>query len=444
MTVLVYGLGRSGLAVSQLLHRQGHRIIGFDSQPKPEQLKALHALGAQVTSHPLNEPVDICIAAPGVPYDHPDLRALRQRGVDTIGEVEWVARTIAQPHIGITGTAGKGSVTRWLTDTLLGAGLPAVAGGNIDPALAEVAADDKILVVELSSFQLERCPTLKPHMAIVLNLGVDHLDRHGTVAQYHAAKRAIINNQDRSDTLIYNADDPILCDWAHSHPGTTLGFSISQKADAYLRDGWLVLGERPLLPQAELQVVGRHQHANALAVALAAQAQGLADSAIAQGLRAFSGLPGRYVLVGQLGDIRFIEDSIATRTLAVKAALEATPSPIVWIAGGVDKGAEFGALEALVRERVVLFIGIGQAGPHFAAQLSHLTEATVCPHADGAAALEAACTIAITHLQAHHAGRGTVLLAPLAASFDQFSDYKMRAQAFRQVVSSLEGAWISC
>lgn len=444
MRVLVYGLGRSGVAVSQLLRRQEHTVIGFDSQPKPEQVAHLRAAGVGVTERPLAEQVDICIAAPGVPYDHSDLLALRERGIETIGEVEWVARTVQAPMVGITGTAGKGSVTRWLTDMLVGAGLTAVAGGNIDPALAEVARADTQLIVELSSFQLERCPTLKPQVAIVLNLGVDHLDRHGTIEQYHAAKRAIIRNQDCADTFIYNADDAKLRDWASSHPGKTLGFSATRQADAYLQEGWLILGNSSLLRLDALQVTGQHQYTNALAVALAAQTLGLTDDAIREGLVAFTSLPGRYAYAGQLGAIRFIEDSIATRTLAVKAALEATPYPVVWIAGGIDKGADFLTLEPIVRERVVLFVGIGQAAEPFAARLAHLTETMVASQPTGAAALERACSAAVNYLQQHHQGQGTVLLAPLAASFDQFTDYKARAQTFCDIVASLERTWISC
>lgn len=444
MKVLAYGLGRSGLAVSRLLTRQGHEVVGFDQRLNEAQRAALTALGARITTTPLAEPVALCIAAPGVPYDHPELAALRARGLETIGEVEWVARTIAQPQVGITGTAGKGSVTRWLTDLLVAAGRPAVAGGNIDPALSEVASAERQLIVELSSFMLERCPTLKPKVAVVLNLGVDHLDRHGTVERYHAAKRAIIANQDAGDIFIYNADDAKLRCWAEEHPGRRLGFSLERKADADLREGWLTLGGRALLHQRELQVVGRHQQANALAVALAAHALGVDDAHIAEGLRAFRGLAGRYSLVGQLGAVRFIEDSIATRTLAVKAALEATPAPIVWIAGGVDKGAELAPLAPLVSERVTLMIGIGQAGPAFASHFAKLTETTVCSEPDGIAALQAACERALAHLARCCDGRGTVLLAPLAASFDQFADYLARARAFREVVRRLEGQWTSC
>ena len=163
----MYGLGRSGVAVSKLLRSQGHEVVYFDERVSvsPE----LDALGCERADRPLDAlNIEVCIAAPGVPYDHPDLLALRGRGVETIGEVEWVYRTVDAEIVGITGTAGKGTVTRWASDIMQATGLDAPAGGNIDPALSEVAGAGKTLVVELSSFMLERTPTLKPRIATAL------------------------------------------------------------------------------------------------------------------------------------------------------------------------------------------------------------------------------------------------------------------------------------
>lgn len=437
MRVLVYGLGRSGIAVATLLAKQQHEVIAFDQQLKPSDVGHIALLGGRISDAPLDERIDLCIAAPGVPYDHADLQALRSRGIETIGEVEWVGRTVSADIIGITGTAGKTSTTQWLTEILQAADLDARAGGNIDPALAAVAEDGAVLVAELSSFGLERAPSLKPDIAVVLNLGSDHLDRHGSLEKYHAAKRAIINNQTAEDVFVYNADDSILCSWAAGSSARTLGFSTTNKADAYLAEGILYLAAQPFIPVKELQVSGDHQLGNALAVMLAASAYGLPDNAIKRGLRTFSGVAGRYSEVARLGDIRFIEDSIATRTLAVKAALTATPAPIVWILGGADKGASFTELRDVIKERVSLAVGVGEAGKPFLTQLEGLTTTVLCNQQDGQAALSCACQKAVSHLRNDHGGQGTVLLAPLAASFDQFDDYKDRARTFRDVVAQL-------
>ncbi len=434
MKVLVYGLGRSGSAVCELLASQGHEIIIFDRNPR--EIAKLSNLGFQPTKEPTKANADVCIAAPGVPYDHPDLVALREHNIETIGEVEWVYRSVDAEIIGITATAGKTTVTAWLSEVLTRAKLDAPAGGNIEPALATVASKGATLVTELSSFQLERCPTLKPSIAIILNLGVDHLDRHGSIEAYQGAKHNLIANLDKDSTFIYNQDDAILKDWASVSPAKTLSYSLQKPADAYLQDGKFILMGKPFLSTKSLRVVGKHFYGNLLAVALASKAKGLSYEQICQGLVNLEAVEGRYSLVNKLGNINFIEDSIATRTLSVKAALAATPKPIVWILGGEDKGASFADLQELVCEKVVMAIGIGQSGEHFTKELSGWVETKYCPEIDGEVALFEACNLATQHLW-HYPQGGTVLLAPLAASFDQFKDYKARAQAFRKVVNKL-------
>ncbi len=428
--VLVYGLGRSGSAVARLLRRQGHEVWTYDAvTPQGDDLDAL---GCRRTDAPLETPADICVAAPGVPYNAPDLVALRASGVETIGEVEWVYRTVPADIIGITGTAGKTTTTRWLSHVLTRAGLNAPAGGNVDPALAAVAEAGATLITELSSFQLERCPTLKPSVAVLLNLGTDHLDRHGSLAAYHAAKRKLITHLTEAETLVYNQDDPILRSWAADSEAQTWGFSAHDpKAEAYLDGDTLMLHCAPLVRASELRLSGQHHLMNALAVALAASARGLDAEAIRAGLVTFAGVPGRYSFVAEEAGVRFIEDSVATRTLAVLAALEATPAPVVWLVGGQDKGADLEPLGALVRERVVRAIGLGDAGRRFTERMSAWTDTAYIETKDGEQALLEAVTLAAETLRGTG---GTVLLAPLAASFDQFSDYRARADAFRRAV----------
>ncbi len=429
LTVLVYGLGRSGGAAARLLCAQGHEVWTFDAAaPQGDDLAAL---GCRRTDAPLEVPADVCVAAPGVPYGAPDLVALRARGVETIGEVEWVYRTVAADIIGITGTAGKTTTTRWVSHVLTRAGLHAPAGGNVDPALSAVAEAGRVLVTELSSFQLERCPTLKPSVAVILNLGEDHLDRHGSVAAYHAAKRNLLANLTASETFVYNHDDPLLRRWAEASPARCWGFSAyDEGAAAYIAGGTLFLHGRPLVEAAELKP--GHHLPNALAVALTCLAKGVSREAIRDGLMSFGGVAGRYSLVLERAGVRFIDDSVATRTLAVQAALAATPAPVVWIVGGQDKGAELGALELIVRERVVRCVGIGEAGRAFTERVAAWTETSYIDLKDGDEAMLAAVTEAADTLRE---GGGTVLLAPLAASFDQFRDYQDRARAFRHAAA---------
>lgn len=442
--LLVYGLGRSGGAVVARARADGDDVLFFEARADGDDVRGAEALGARrvadvAAALALDPPPAVCVAAPGVPIDHPDLQRVRAAGVEVIGEVVWVLRRAPARTVGITGTAGKGTVTRWTADVLTAAGVDAVAGGNLDPALAAVARPGATLVVELSSFQLERAPGLRPDVAVVLNLGVDHLDRHRDVATYHAAKRTLVADLGPDATFVANADDPIVADWARTSRARVRTFALGAPADARWdrTSDHLLLDGRPLLRAGDLRVRGSHLIADALAVALATDALGVPREAIAEGLRAFGGLPGRHVEVGRLGAVRFVDDSIATRPLAVEAALRACDAPVVWLAGGVDKGAEVGALADVLRDRVVLTLGIGASGPAYARAAAAFAPAEVAPAGDGPATLAWAVRRAYAELRDAHGGRGTVLLAPLAASFDQYRDYAHRGAAFRAAAAAL-------
>lgn len=445
--LLVYGLGRSGGAVAQRALANGLDVAFYDQRESGPDIAAALAAGADRVTELGDERwiagFELCVAAPGVPIEHPDLERLRAAGAEVIGEVEWVWRDVPGTYVGVTGTAGKGSTTLWLTQLLKGAGVDAVAGGNNDPALAAVARAGACHVVELSSFQLERCPTFSADVAVVLNLGEDHLDRHHTVAAYHRAKRNLVDSLSDDATLVSNADSALLEQWAADAAARVLRFSLERPADAWLdrASGQLMLRGEPLLHRSELTVPGDHQVANALAVALAAgalndRASGVKidRSTIASLLPAFAGLPGRYAIAGESRGITFIEDSIATRPLAVAAALTSTARPLVWLAGGHSKGVDVATLRNSVAEKVDLLVTYGASGPELAEAFADLVPVRQCRHQDGAAALAAVVAEAVGYLESEHGGSGNVLLAPLAASFDQFSDYADRAATFRRVV----------
>lgn len=445
--LLVYGLGRSGGPVVVRARADGEAVVFFDARGDGDDVRAALAAGgrrvASVADALRLDPAPrTCVAAPGVPIDHPDLATLRAAGVAVIGEVVWVQRRVPGRSVGITGTAGKGTVTRWTADVLTTAGVDAIAGGNLDPALAAVARPGATHVIELSSFQLERSAGLRVDVAVVLNLGVDHLDRHGDVATYHAAKHVLVADLGPDQVFVANADDATVATWAARSRARVRRFSLDRPADAW----WdrsadrLVLDGRPLVAVAELPVRGAHLLADALAVALTCDALGVAPEAIAAGLRQVRPLPGRHAEVGRLGGVRFVDDSIATRPLAVAAALRACEAPVVWLAGGVDKGAAVSDLADALAHRVVLTLGIGASGPAYAAAARAYAPAEVAPPGDGEATLDWAVARAYRQLRDHHAGVGTVLLAPLAASFDQFRDYAQRGAVFRAAVARLAAA----
>ena len=451
--VLLYGLGRSGLAAGRLAARQGHAVAWFDRRTDGPDLAEAAAAGWPRVRDPARSDAEVCIAAPGVPIDHPDLVALRARGVDTIGEVEWVHRTVDAPLLGVTGTAGKGTVTRWTLRFLQAAGIDAAAGGNLDPALAAVAASGRWLVSEMSSFQLERCPTLRLRVAVVTVLGRDHLDRHGDVARYHAVKRRLIDAAAADGVAVLNAADPVQRAWADEHPGRVALYDArptderddrDARTRAWLSGGRFVLDGDDLGPVTALGPPGRHQRANLLAAALAAREVGVPAATLGAVIPSLTTAPGRHEVVAERCGVRFVDDSIATRELAVAAALDAARPPVAWILGGRDKGADPEALRSLLPGRVVRTIGIGEAGPGFVARFADQVPGSVIPDADGATALRHAVRTAAEALRER--GGGTVLLAPLAASFDQFRDYAERGRAFRAAVDELleEAPWTAC
>ena len=428
---LVYGLGRSGLGTVRHLARLGWPAEWFDLRPQEAEAGAAGALGIGPAPLPLEAGrFDLVVAAPGVPIDHPDLDRLRAGGAEVIGEAELCYRTLPTPLIGITGTAGKGSTTAWITRLLRGQGLDAREGGNTGTPLLDVAEGAEVAVVELSSFQLERVRDLHLRVAVITNLDVDHLDRHGSVAAYHAAKLRILSNLGPGDAAVLPESLEVMlpagCRLYRVPPRGTSG-------------GWLTgLDGEPLLDAAELPP-GQHPQnaASSLKAALAYLAlmgRPLDLHSLKRDLRDFHGLPGRFETVAEVRGTRFIEDSIATRTLAVKAALEAAPAPVAWIVGGIDKGAAVEPLLDVVREKVSLILAVGRDGPALAGRFAP-TPVRVIAESDGDAALAAACAAGL-----EAAPGGSVLLAPLGTSFDQFRDYRHRGEAFRLAARAL-AAW---
>lgn len=447
--LIVYGLGRSGLPVVERARAFKQPVAFYDARSagadidRALALGAVRLYGADLAAAAAATADTTVVAAPGVRIDHPHLMALRAAGARVIGEVEWVWERTRGTYVGVTGTAGKGTVTSWLAQTLAAAGKPAVAGGNLDPALTQVASPGKLHVVELSSFQLERCEAFAPQLAVILNLGEDHLDRHGTVAAYHLAKKRLLRNLSAGDRLVINAGDPLLAPWGEE--AAARGVQVLRyasgaqtaplEAEVTAAGALFVRGKR-LLHSRELPLKGLHNAENALAVTLAAGALGLTTEEIRSGLLSFSPLPGRYAPAGTIGGVDFIEDSIATRPLAVLAALRATPGPLVWLAGGQAKGGDLNGLKPVVAEKVDLLITFGESARPFEREFGGETRVERCERPTGDATMAALVERALAYLRLEHGGRGSVLLAPLAASFDQFTDYRARGAAFRRAVAA--------
>lgn len=418
--ILIYGLGRSGRGVARFLAAEGLRADWLDARPGPEDTALVAALGFGPGD--ISRPYSTVVAAPGVPIDHPDLLALAARGAEIVGEVALAARL--RPHlpmIGITGTAGKGSTTVLVAHLLRACGLAALEGGNIDPPLLDVVDRAEVAVVELSSFQLERVPGLRLPVAVITNLGIDHLDRHRTEAAYHAAKLNITAGQTADDGLILPA-----------------GLSVDTRAQVQtFSPELLALADgREILATADLPE-GIHP-ANAAAALLAAEAMLLHlgrpvnPDLLAAALRSAQPVSGRFETVARIGNVRFIEDSIATRTLAVEAALLRATPPIAWLVGGRDKGADLAPLRAAAQGRVERVIAFGEDGEKMARDLGLPFEVVAGEGGDNTL-----LNAARAGLKALRDSGGTVLLAPIGTSFDLFRDYKARGESFKQAAEAL-------
>ena len=442
-TALIVGLGRTGVSVARHLAARGWQLAVTDSRVDPPGRAELERIAPRATCRfggfdlALLGAAALVVASPGVSLAEPLLRAAADRGLEVVGDIELFAREHrahhpAVPVTGITGTNGKSTVTTLVGDMVRSAGLPVCVGGNLGtPALDLLEGPvPGHHVLELSSFQLETTHSLELAAAAALNLSLDHMDRYGSMAEYAAAKARIFR---RCGTAVVNADDP----WTLAMPPNgqrRLTFSIRTDAADYRlqatgSDGeaWLVAQGERVLSMAELRVAGLHNAANALAALALGDALGLPRAAMADALRAFTGLPHRSQWVRERRGVRFINDSKGTNVGATLAAVAGLPGRLVLIAGGDGKGQDFAPLAAALAGRTRAAVLIGRDAPRLAAALAEVCPVQVCD------TLEAAVTAAA---QAAQPG-DTVLLSPACASLDMFRDYTHRGAVFTAAVGSL-------
>ncbi len=431
--VLVYGLGRSGMGVIRHLKKLGWSGAWFDAKPNPDgELEAVgHGFPRVSTLEPQN--FDLVVAAPGVMVQNPDLEMLRSAGLPVIGEVELAYLTTSTPTIGVTGTAGKGSTTALIAHLLRSQNINALEGGNFDPPLLEIVDSCEVAVTELSSFQLERIDSYRPSVAVITNLGVDHITDHGSLERYHAAKWRIAQNLTPQDSLVFPSS-------------VVLGRETRGKVIRVLETGDILdLTGNTLFEIAKLPVNIHPMNARLAVTATLLYLERIQKPVqrelLKKALLEFKGVSGRFETIAVIDETRFIEDSIATRTLAVQAALENAPAPIAWILGGRDKlgfaekESELPKMLSLVKHKVAVILAFGESGMTYAQYFASTGVKIVDLHLekDGEKALEKAVNIGFDLAQG-----GSVLLAPLGTSFDLFPNYKARGAAFKSAVSKLE------
>jgi UDP-N-acetylmuramoylalanine--D-glutamate ligase len=450
--VAVFGLARSGLASASALLAGGADVVGFDDSA--ESVTAASKAG--IPTADLRQVdwsrISALVLAPGVPLTHPaphwPVALAHVANVEVIGDVELFCRERRRaapntPFVAITGTNGK-STTTALTAHLLGcAGRDTQVGGNLGtPILAlEPPAAERVHVIEVSSYQIDLAPTLDASVGILINISEDHLDRHGTLAHYAAVKERLIAGVPEDGTAIVGVDDAWCAAAADRREGAgkrVLRVSVARPlAEGLYVDGQkIVHASRGAAREvADLRGIGSlrgvHNAQNAACAAGAALALGLSASEIQQGLASFPGLAHRMEQVGRIGRVLFVNDSKATNADSAAQAL-ACFSDIFWIAGGKPKT---GGISSLARffPRIRKAYLIGEAAEGFAAEL-----AGAAPHVV-ARTLDRATELAARDAAAADAGEPVVLLSPACASFDQYRNFEVRGDAFRELVRALPG-----
>jgi UDP-N-acetylmuramoylalanine--D-glutamate ligase len=439
LRVTVVGAARSGVAAAELLARRGARVTLTEQRDTIASAAELTAAGVNLeTGGHRRQTVletDLVVLSPGVPLDHPLIAEAKAAGVPVIGEIELAFRWLQGRVIAITGTKGKSTTTTLTGRMLEASGMRARIGGNIGLPLSSQVDDstpDTVHVVEVSSFQLETTDRFHPWIAALLNFSPDHLDRHPTVEAYAAAKARMFERQGPDDWAVVNADDSEAVAIAARAGSRRRWFGLHGIADGITVAGDTIversaLGDRALVPLASVRVPGRHILSDVLAASAITRLAGATPEGLTRAVEAFRGLEHAMELAGEIGGVRFVNDSKATNVVAAARSFESVRSGLVAIIGGRYKGGDFRDLRAPLQARTRALVTIGESAPLIEEALS------------GIAPVRRAITMddAVRQAFGLAAAGDTVVLAPACSSFDMFASYADRGQAFKDAVARL-------
>jgi UDP-N-acetylmuramoylalanine--D-glutamate ligase len=441
--VLVVGLGRSGVASALFLQSRGARVTVSDAKSEDqlrEQIPTLLDAGIAVETGAHGERTfrnqDLIVVSPGVPVDAEPLVQARALGQPVIGEIELASQFLPGPIVAITGSNGKTTTTTLVGEIIDASGFKTLVGGNIGTAaisLAEKATPETVIVLEVSSFQLETIHSFRPKVAVVLNVTPDHLDRHRTFAAYVDAKARMFENQQDGDFAVLNADDPTCVELSGRTRAQVFWFSREREVElgAFVRDGQVVFrgngSVQAVLAVSEIPLKGSHNLENVLAAVCASALMGCAPEKIRSAIVDFKAVEHRLEYVATIGGVEYYNDSKATNVDATIKALQSFPANVHLILGGKDKGSDYTMLNNLLRERVKSVYTIGAAAEKIQSNIKGTTQ--IVP----------SITIETAVKQAAVAAQpgDIVLLAPACASFDQFENYEHRGRVFKELVHQL-------
>jgi UDP-N-acetylmuramoylalanine--D-glutamate ligase len=440
--LVILGAGESGVGAALLAKAKGVPVFVSDQGLIAPRFKAeLEASqipfeeGGHTQSRVLQ--AGEVVKSPGIPDVAPLIQAIEAAGIAVISDIELAGRYTRAHIIGITGSNGKTTTTLWLHHVLKGAGLDAVLSGNVgvSPCREMAQRDPALFVMELSSFQLDRMYHFKVHTAIITNITPDHLDRYNyQFGNYVQSKLRILQNQDAQDAFIWWQEDPALNEFLkkESTPAGRLPFSMKAPAAAYVEGDQLVatLGNTSLkMPLQDLALQGRHNLYNAMAVALAALKVGAPVPSIMEGLSTFKGVAHRLEHCREVEGVLYINDSKATNVNSTWYALESMKRPVIWIAGGTDKGNQYDELHELAAQKVKALICMGVDNEKLMKAFSGLV-----PEVESTDSMQTA----LSEARRIASPGDVVLLSPACASFDLFKNYEHRGDLFRQMVAEID------
>ncbi len=442
--VTVMGLARSGIAAANSLIQLGAEVTVTDSKSGHElggyigQLP--HQVKLKLGEHPLEIFVnaDLIVVSPGIPLNTYPILSARRAGVKVISEFELAYRMTDVPFIAVAGTNGKTTTTSLIGELLKVGGFEIVVGGNIGfPLTQEVLREEckDFCVAEVSSFQLEAVDKFCPHIALLLNISPDHLDRYATYEEYVEAKAQLFVNQTANDYAILNADDPLVMKLGQRSRARRILFSRRQSLpEGVMVEGGKIVAKfggvsREVCDVDQLGLPGVHNLENALAATSASVICGMSSPMIKKVLKSFTPIEHRLEFVAQINGIDFINDSKGTNEGAVQKSLASFQRPVVLIAGGKDKGGDYAGLLDLIRERVRGVVLIGESKNKFKTALKPVKDKLY-----EAGSMKEAVRTAYGLAQEGD----VVLLSPACASFDMFKNYEERGRVFKQSVRELE------
>lgn len=441
--LVILGGGESGVGTAILGKKEGYRVFVSDKgkiAAPYRQLLEEHEIEWEEEKHSEEKifEADLVMKSPGIPEDAPLVNLIRGKGIAVISEIEFAGRFTSANLIGITGSNGKTTVTKFTYFILKNGGLKVGMAGNVGQSFAKQVAETDVdhYVLELSSFQLDGIEEFRPHIAVITNITPDHLDRYRhNFNEYIAAKFRITMNQTEEDYFIYDADDEVLTNWLRENPirAQKLPFSLQKEVEqgAYMTDEKIIItidNTQITMPTSDLTLEGKHNAKNAMAAATVAQLLRIRKETIRESLSNFQGVEHRLEKVLKINNVQYINDSKATNVNATYYALESMEAETIWIVGGVDKGNNYADLLPLVNEKVKAIVCLGLDNEPILKSFGNCVD-TIIETRSMDEAVKAAYNLA---------EKGdAVLLSPACASFDLFKNYEDRGRQFKEAVRNL-------